>query len=138
MERMATRGFGAKKIATTLGLPQADNEAVVTEAALGRRHEVAQRRATARCGGWFVCHVFLHVSTHIFRRVMCASRLWVHGCNEERVLAAALNNTWISVEPCCTVAGVRETSAGVWHRARPQQRPEVHEGGALASEVICG
>ena len=28
MERMATRGFGAKKIATTLGLPQSDNEAV--------------------------------------------------------------------------------------------------------------
>ena len=28
-----------------------------------------------------------------------------------------------------------QTSAGVWHRARPQERPEVHEGGALASEA---
>ena len=87
------------------GLAAIDNEAVVTEAALGRRHCVAQHRATACCGGWFVCHVFLHVSTHISRRAMRASRLWVHGCNEERVLAAALINSWISVEPCCTVAG---------------------------------
>ena len=32
-----------------------------------------------------------------------------------------------------------QTSAGVWHRARPQQRPEAHDGGALATkQVICG
>ena len=28
-----------------------------------------------------------------------------------------------------------QTSAGVWHRARSQQRPEDHDGGALASEA---
>ena len=28
-----------------------------------------------------------------------------------------------------------QTSTGIWHRARPQQRPGVHEGGALASEA---
>ena len=28
-----------------------------------------------------------------------------------------------------------QTSAGVWHRARPQQRPGVHEGGPLAGEA---
>ena len=39
---------------------------------------------------------------------VCASRLWVHGCNEERVCAAALINAWISVEPRCTVARVRK------------------------------
>ena len=55
-----------------------------------------------------MCHVLWHVSTHVSRRVICASRLWVHGCYEERVLAAALMNAWISVEPCCTVAGVRK------------------------------
>ena len=53
---------------------------------------------------------------HMFRRVICVSRLWVRGCNEERVRAAALINGWISVDPCCTVASVRKTSAGVWHR----------------------
>ena len=26
-------------------------------------------------------------------------------------------------------------SAGVWHRARPQQRPEPDDGGTLASEA---
>ena len=104
------------------------------EAALGRRYGVAQHRATAWCGGWFVCHVLLHVSTHIFRRVMCASRLWVHGCNEERGRAAALINAWISVEPSCS-RQCPQTCAGVWHRARPQQRPGVHEGGALTTEA---
>ena len=39
---------------------------------------------------------------------VCASRLWVHGCDEERVCAAALINAWISVEPRCTVARVRK------------------------------
>ena len=28
-----------------------------------------------------------------------------------------------------------QTSAGVWHRAQPPQRPEAHDGGALASEA---
>ena len=28
-----------------------------------------------------------------------------------------------------------QTSAGIWHGPRPQQRPEAHEGGALASET---
>ena len=28
-----------------------------------------------------------------------------------------------------------QTSAGVWHRARPQQRPEANDGGALVSEA---
>ena len=116
-----------------------DNEAVVTEDALGRRHGVAQHRATARGEGWFVCHVLLHVSTHISRRVTRASRLWVHGCNEGRVLAAALINAWISVEPCCTVARCPQTSAGVWHRARPQQRPEADDCEHWpAKQVICG
>ena len=34
-----------------------DNEAVVAEATLGRRHGVAQHQATASCGGWCVCLV---------------------------------------------------------------------------------
>ena len=56
-----------------------------------------------------VCVKFsLQFSSHISRRVMCVSRLWVHGCNEERVRAAALVNAWISVDPCCTVASVRK------------------------------
>ena len=29
-----------------------------------------------------------------------------------------------------------KTSAGIWHRAQPSQRPEAHEGGALASEAV--
>ena len=49
---------------------------------------------------------------HMFRltslSVSSVSRLWVHGCNEERVRAAALINAWISVDPCCTVASVRK------------------------------
>ena len=77
----------------------------------GRARTATWRRATSgdRVVGAGLCvHVLLHVSTHISRRVMCAPRLWVHSCNEERVLAAALINAWMSVEPCCTGASVRK------------------------------
>ena len=84
-----------------------DNEALAAEAALGRRQGVAQHRATAWCGGWFVPYFSCYLS-HIARIVMCASRLFVHGCEKERVRAAALINAWISVDPCCTVASVRK------------------------------
>ena len=84
-----------------------DNEALAAEAALGRRQGVAQHRATAWCGGWFVPCFSCYLS-HIARIVMCASRLLVHGCKKERVRAAALINAWISVDPCCTVASVRK------------------------------
>ena len=61
---------------------------------------VVRRLVRVSC---FSCYL-----SHIARIVMCASRLLVHGCKKERVRAAALTNTWISVEPCCTVAGVRK------------------------------
>ena len=81
--------------------------ALAAKAALGWRRGVAQHRATAWCGGWCVS-CFSCCLSHIARIVMRASRLLVHGCKKERVRAAALINTWISVEPCCTVAGVRK------------------------------
>ena len=50
-----------------------------------------------------VCVMFSsHVSSHISRRVIRVSHLWVRGCNEERIHA------WITVDPCCTVASVRK------------------------------
>ena len=65
---------------------------------------------------------------------MCASRLLVNGCKKERVRAAALINTWFSVEPCCTVAGVRKRllASGIKRGRSSVQR---HDGGALASEA---
>ena len=70
--------------------------------------------------------------SHIARIVMCASRLLVHGCEKGRVRAAALINTWISVEPCCTVTGVRKRlqASGI---ERGRSSVEAHDGGALAS-----
>ena len=67
-------------------------------------------RATAWCGGWCVSCFSCYLS-RIARIVMCASRLLVHRCTKERFRASALINTWISVEPCCTVAGVRKQTA---------------------------
>ena len=103
MERMATLGFGSMKIAAAsrnIGRPRG-----------------------AEAGE---CVMFsLHVSSHIFRRVICVSRLWVHGW---RVRAAALINAWISLDPCCTVAGVRLASSGAaaasmcaWRRSTGQR-----------------
>ena len=67
-------------------------------------------RATAWCGGWCVSCFSCYLS-RIARIVMCASRLLVHRCKKEGFRASALINTWISVEPCCTVAGVRKQTA---------------------------
>ena len=97
MERVATRGFGAKKIAITLGLPQSTTkrwlQRLRSDGDLASRNIGRPRGAEAG-----VCRVLC-----MFRLtplgVMCASRLWVHGCNEDRVRAAALINAWISVEP---------------------------------------
>ena len=40
----------------------------------------------------------------------------------------------IADTPCCTVARYSQTSAGIWHRAQPPQRPCEH-GGARASQI---
>ena len=70
---------------------------------------------------------------------MCASRLWAHGCNEERVRAAALINAWISVESCCTVAGVRKRlqPSGI-ERGRSSAQEYMKAEHRLAKQVICG
>ena len=106
MERMATRGFGSKKIAAALGVPVSTTQRWLqrlrSDGDMASRNIGRPRGAEAG-----VCVMFsLRVSSHISRRVICVSRLWVHGC--ERVRAAALINAWISVDPCCTVASVRK------------------------------
>ena len=104
MERMATRGFGSKKIAAALGVPVSTTQRwpqrLRSDGDMSSRNIGRPRGAEAGLCVW--CS--LHVSSHISRRVICVSRLWVHGCNEERVRAAALINAWISVDPGCTVA----------------------------------
>ena len=81
----------------------------------------------------------LHVSSLISRRVICVSRLWVHGCNEERVRAASLINAWISVDPCCTVASVRKLlqASGI-ERSRRSLHEYVAAGHWPAKQVISG
>ena len=123
-ERMATRGFGSKKIAAALVVPASTTQRWLQKlrsdgdsASLNIGHP---RGADAG-----VCVMFsLHVSSHISRRVIRVSRLWVHGCNEERVRAAALINAWISADPCCTVASVRKRlqASGI-----ERSRRSVHE-----------
>ena len=121
---MATRGFGAKKIATTLGLLESATkrwlQRLRSDGGMASRN--IGRPGGAEAG---VCVMFsLRVSSHISRRVICASRLSVPGCIEERVRAAALINAWISFDPCCTVASVRKRlqASGV-----ERSRRSVHE-----------
>ena len=137
VERMATPGFGAKKIATTLGLPQP-----TMKRWLQRLHsdgdKASRNIGRARGGEAGLCViVFLHVSTHISRRVMCATCLWVHGCNEERVRAAALTNACIFVEPCCTVAGKRLQASGI-ERGRSSGQEYMKAEHWPAMQVIRG
>ena len=108
MERVATRGFGSKKIAAALGVPVSTTQRWLQRLRSGG--DVASRNIGRPRGAEAgVCVMFSsHVSSHISRRVICVSRPWVHGCNEKRVRAAALINAWISVDPCCTVASVRK------------------------------
>ena len=92
MERTATRGFGSKKIAAALGVPVS----MAAEAA---------------------CVMFsLHVSSHISRRVIGVPRLSVHGCNEERVRAAALD--FCSQSPVFAAAA---PSMSTWRRSTGQR-----------------
>ena len=44
-------------------------------------------------------------------------------------------NAWVATVPFYSVTSVRKRLQGVWHRARVQLRPGVHDGGALASEA---
>ena len=64
--KMATSGMGNKKIAKALGVP----EGVAAPVALGGLDGVAQRLATMRRGGWFVCLVFA-ISSHISGKARC-------------------------------------------------------------------
>ena len=130
MERMATRGFGAKKIAAALGVPEATTERWLRR--LRSDSDVASRNIGRPRGAEAGVPCFSCFLSHIARIVMCASRLLVHGCEKGRVRAAALINTWISVEPCCTVAGVRKRlqASGI---ERGRSSVEAHDGGALAS-----
>ena len=114
-----------------------DNAALAAEAGGDMASRNIGRPRGAEAG---VCVVFsLHVSSHISRRVICVSRLWVHGCDEERVRAAALINAWISVDPRCTVAGVRKRlqASGI-----ERSRRSVHEYMAAehwpAKQVVRG
>ena len=139
MERMATRSFGSKKIAAALGVPVSTTQRWLQR--LRSDGDMASSNIGRPCGAEAgVCVMFsLHVSSHISRHVICVSRLSVHGCNEERVLAAALINAWISVDPCCTVASVRKRlqASGI-----ERSRRSVHEYMAAehwpAKQVIRG
>ena len=108
MERMATRGFGSKTIKALLGVPVSTTQRWLQR--LRSDGDTASRNMGRPRGAEAgVCVMLsLHVSSHISRRVICVSRLWVHGCNEERVRAAALINAWISVDQCCAVGSVRK------------------------------
>ena len=64
MERMATQGFGSKKIAEALGVPLSTT---------GWRHGVAQHRATTWRGGWLVsCVPRICRLTSLELRLICA------------------------------------------------------------------
>ena len=125
MERMATRGFGRKKIAAALGVP-------VAEAALRRRHGVAQHRATAWCGVWCVRHVFFTCFVSQSLGVSSVSLV----CGSMAVMRSAVVPQRSSTPGfLLTHAAQSPVFANVWHRAQPPQRPWVHGGGALASEA---
>ena len=74
MERMATRGVGAKKIAAALGVPEA-----TTKRWLRRLHsdgDVASRkhRTTAWCGGWCVSCVLC--MSRLISLELCVQWVW--------------------------------------------------------------
>ena len=106
-----------------------DNEALPAEAALGRRHGVAQRRATTWRGGWCLC-VMSFVS-HLSKRALFVGPIVKTRARSCRITDQRLD---------CSQAVLHsrqclQTSAGVWHRAQSPQRPGLRVGGVLASEA---
>ena len=76
MKRMATRGFGSKKIATALGVPEATTKRWLQR--LRSDGDMASRNVGRPRGadGWCLCVMSLRVSFHISRNALC---LWVQG-----------------------------------------------------------
>ena len=136
MERMATRGFGDKKIANTLGLPEATTKRWL------RRLRSDGDVAPHNIGRLRAVEASLCVMSFCMFRLTSlgvSSRLWVHGCKDERVRAAALINAWISVEPRCTVASVRKRlqASGIeCGRSSVQEYMKAEHW--PAKQVICG
>ena len=122
------------------GLAAIDNEAVVAEAPLGKRDGVAQRWATTWCGGWCVsCFPSCYLS-HIARIARDLCVLSVGPMIKSGACSCSITDQRLGCHRAVLFSRqCSQTSAGVWHRAQPPQRPEVHDGRALASEagVIC-
>ena len=109
-------GIGNKKIAAV------DDEAVAEEAPLGGRDGVAQRFLVLR----LVCVLFSLVLTSLDLRVMIKSG--ARSCRDAVQRLGCHRAVQFSRQSS-------QTSAGVWYRARPQQRPEADDGGTLASKA---
>ena len=113
------------------GHAEVDTEAVVAEAALGGRDGVAQRWATMWCSGSCVsCLPYISRLTSLELRVICAF------FSEELMTKSGTCSCRITDQRLGCHRAVRfsrqcsQTSAGAWHRARPQQRSEerLHSG----------
>ena len=60
---------------------------------------------------------------HVARILVCVS---CFPCVSRLTVELLIKSGACSCQDADQVASVRKTSAGVWHRARPQQRPGVH------------
>ena len=124
IEKMATAGMGNKKIATTLGLPLSTTkrwlQRLRTEGEMVSHNAGRQGGAEARVS----CFPSISRLTSLHLCVICAFILW--GRTDQRL---DCHRVVLFSRQCS------KTSAGVEHRAQPPQRPEAHDGGAVASEA---
>ena len=130
-ELNAIERMGNKKIATALGLPQSTMKRWFRRL----RSEGETVSHSVGRGGWFVSCVLLF-SAHISRivRDLCVfsvgPMILSGACScQDACCWHHCRHTMLHSRPCSQI------SAGIWHRARPQQRPEAHEGEALARSV---
>ena len=95
---------------------------MVAEAPLGKRRGAAQKLATTRLGRWFVSLVLACVVS----RPSAPGSVIRSGEGSCRITDQRLG---------CSLAHCSQTSAGIWHRAQPPQRPRVCDGRASCPKL---
>ena len=121
IERVAARCIGSKKNTEALGVLLSTTKRWFEEVALGGRDGVAQRCATTWRGGWFVSRL-PWFSSHIFRIVRDVCVCFVGQMIESGACSCRITDQRLGCRRAVLFSRLcSQTSAGVWHRARPQQ-----------------
>ena len=134
-EKMAIACKGNWKIATTLGLPQSTTkrwlQRLRSESEMVS-HNVGRPRG-AEAGVCLVSRVICPTSLELCGNLcdLSVGPMIKTGARSCRITDQRLGrHRAVLFSRLCS-----QTGAGVWYRAQPPQRPEAHDGGALASEA---